>query len=81
MERALSAEHSFWSDFFWIEPAFSPGRNESTEEGEGGGRRREGEGGEKVSVAKYWLVYTLEKEVIQEEGQFGAGVGQGSRKL
>ena len=77
MERALSAEHSFWSDFFWIEPAFSPGRNESMERGREG---REGEGGEKVSVAKYWLVYTPEKEVIQEEGQFGAGVGQGSRK-
>lgn len=79
MERALSAEHSFWSDFFWIEPAFSPGRNESTEGGRGG-KDGEGEGGEKVSVAKYWLVYTPEKDVIQEEGQFGAGVGQGSRK-
>ena len=32
MERALRAEHSFWSDFFWMEPAFSPGRNESGEE-------------------------------------------------
>ena len=95
MERALRAEHSFWSDFFWMEPAFSPGRNESGEEWM---KEEEREG---VKERKRWREkgregyrYTVvrsvsgkmpagihtKKEVTQEEGQLLGRVGHGSRK-